>query len=290
MFKSGFVTIVGKPNAGKSTLLNSLLKEKIAIATPKKNTTRNQIKGIYNDEDSQIIFIDTPGYLEDKTQLEKQMKKRISDSINGVDIILYLLPFWKKLDSEYIDNIELTSTKNTKKYILLTKIDKSTTKEDVFKKAEEVSKTNIFDKIIPISSIKNLNIDNLIKEIKSDLKEDIPYYDQKKSHEYTDEFYCAEIIREKALFSLSEEIPHELFVAITKFENNKDILKINTEIILSRTSLKKIVIGKQGEMLKKIGQKSRIELENHFKKKVYIEIFVKVREKWQEKESIIKSI
>ncbi len=290
MFKSGFVTIVGKPNAGKSTLLNAIIKEKVAIATPKKNTTRNQIKGIYNDDDSQIVFIDTPGFLKDNSLLEKHMKSRISDSINGVDIVLFLLPFWKNLDEEYLRNIQFSTNGDTKKYILLSKIDKATNKKDLYDAAIAAEETGIFDKIIPISSIRNTNIDHLIFEIKKDLNEDVAYYDRDKTHEFTDDFYVAEIIREKALFNLSEEIPHEMFVTIPKLERKKGTIYINAEIILARDSLKSIVIGKNGEMLGKIGTAARIELEKYFGKKIYLETFVKVRKKWQEKDSIIKSL
>lgn len=290
MFKSGFVTIVGKPNVGKSTLLNYLIGHKVSIATHKKNTTRNQIKGIYNDENSQIIFVDTPGFIETKTKLDEDMRQRIVNSLKGVDIILYLLPFWKKLDNEYLEAIELTKKSSAKKYLLLTKVDKADTKEEVFKAAAKFQNDSMFDKIIPISSFKDINLENIIEEIKKDLKEDIAYYDKEKSNEYTDEFYCSEIIREKALFNLDQEIPHHLFVSVDEFDLQNDLVKIRAEIIVDRDNLKKIIVGKEGSMIKIIGQKAREELESYFGKKVYLETFVKVRKDWQNKDSIIKTI
>lgn len=290
MFKSGFVTIVGKPNAGKSTLLNYLIGQKVSIATHKKNTTRNQIKGIYNDEDSQIVFVDTPGFIESKTKLDVDMRQRIIDSLKGVDIILYLIPFWKDLDNDYLDNIEVTKNSKAKKYLLLTKIDKADAKAEVYAAAAKYQENDFFDKIIPVSSYKDLNLDNLITEIKKDLKEDIAYYDKEKSSEYTDEFYAAEIIREKALFNLGEEIPHHLFVSIDEFELKKDSVYIRAEIIIDRENLKRIVIGKDGSKIKIIGQKAREELENYFGRSVYLETFVKIRKDWQNKDSIIKNI
>lgn len=290
MFKSGFVTIVGKPNVGKSTLLNYLIGHKVSIATHKKNTTRNQIKGIYNDENSQIIFVDTPGFIETKTKLDEDMRQRIVNSLKGVDIILYLLPFWKKLDNEYLEAIELTKKSSAKKYLLLTKVDKADTKEEVFKAAAKFQNDSMFDKIIPISSFKDINLKNIIEEIKKDLKEDIAYYDKEKSNEYTDEFYCSEIIREKALFNLDQEIPHHLFVSVDEFDLQNDLVKIRAEIIVDRDNLKKIIVGKEGSMIKIIGQKAREELESYFGKKVYLETFVKVRKDWQNKDSIIKTI
>lgn len=288
--KSGFVTIVGKPNAGKSTLLNYIIGHKVSIATHKQNTTRNQIKGIYNDEESQIVFVDTPGFISVKTKLDEDMHQRIVDSIKGVNVILYLLPFWKELDEDYLNTIELTKNAKAKKYLLLTKVDKADNKGAVIEAAAKFNETEYFDKIMPVSSHRNINIDSLIKEIKNDLDVDIAYYGREDSHEYTDQFYSAEIIREKALFNLNEEIPHHLFVAIEEFELKPEKVFIRAELIVDRDNLKRIVVGKDGSMIKIIGQKAREELENYFGRKVYIETFVKVRKDWQNKDSIIKNI
>lgn len=289
-FKSGFVTIVGKPNSGKSTLLNSLIKSKVSIATHKKNTTRNQIRGIYNDEDSQIIFIDTPGFISVKTKLDEDMHQRIVNSLKGVDIIIYLLPFWKELDDEYLKTIELTSKTKSKKYLLLTKVDKAATKNEIYNVAKKYLKNNVFDEIIPISSFRNVNLDTLISLIKKDLNDDVPYYDTNSTHENSDKFYSAEIIREKILFNLNNEIPHRLFVSITDLNIKQNVVYIRSEIIVDKENIRKIIIGKDGSKIKTIGQKAKEELEKYFDKKVFVETYIKVRENWQNKDSIIKKI
>ncbi|BDU67797.1 MAG: GTPase Era [Candidatus Tyloplasma litorale] len=288
--KSGFVSIVGKPNSGKSTLLNCIIGHKISIATHKKNTTRNQIKGILNSEDAQIIFMDTPGFIDVKTKLDEDMYQRIIDSIKGVDIILYLLPFWKDLDNEYLETIKITEKTAAKKYLLLTKVDKAKTKTELLEIAKKFNETNLFDKIIPISSYRETNIKVLVEEIKKDLKEDVAYYDRDSFHEFSDQFYSAEIIREKALFNLNNEIPHHLFVSIEEFENKKRSVFIRAEIIIDRDNLKRIIIGKNGSKIKIIGEKSREELEHYFGKKVFLETFVKIKKDWKNKDSIIKNI
>ncbi len=288
--KSGFVTIVGKPNAGKSTLINYLIGHKVSIATHKQNTTRNQIKGIYNDDEAQIVFVDTPGFIGVKTKLDEDMHQRIVDSIKGVDVILYLLPFWKDLDEDYLNTIEVTKNTSAKKYLLLTKVDKADNKARVYEAAAKFADNKYFDKILPISSHRDINIDTLINEVKKDIKVDIAFYGREDSHEYTDQFYSAEIIREKALFNLDEEIPHHLFVAIEEFELKPDSVFIRAELIVDRDNLKRIVVGKDGSMIKIIGQKAREELKAYFGRKVHIETFVKVRKDWQNKDSIIKAI
>ncbi len=288
--KSGFVTIVGKPNAGKSTLLNYIIGHKVSIATHKQNTTRNQIKGIYNDKDSQIVFVDTPGFIKAKTRLDEDMHQRILDSLKGVDVILYLLPFWRRLDEDYLKTIEITKNSSAKKFLILTKIDKANTREEIFMAGERLKDNKFFDEIIPVSSFKNQNIETVINEIKKVLKDDVAYYDKNTSHEYSDQFYVAEIIREKALFNLENEIPHHLFVAIEEFDINKERVFVRAEIIIDRDNLKRIVVGKDASKIKIIGQKAREELERYFGKKVFVETFVKVRKDWQNKDSIIKSI
>ncbi len=289
MGKFGFVTIVGKPNAGKSTLLNSIMQQKIAITTHRKNTTRNQIKGIYNDDDSQIVFIDTPGFYETKSKLDRNMHQRILDSLKGVDVVLYLIPFWKKIDLEYLETIDLSKSK-TKKYAIISQIDKNTNQQEIFEMGKKIDSLNIFDKIIPISSLKGYNIENLISEVKKDLKEDQYLYDRTQSYEFDDKFYISEIIREKILVYLNYEVPHDTFVRVVSLENSKNLLKIEVEVFVDRDSQKIIFIGKDGKNIKRIGESARIELEQYFGKKIFLNIFVKVRKSWKNKESIIKEI
>ncbi len=284
--KVGFVTIVGKTNAGKSTLINQIFKSKIAIATPKSNTTRNVINAIYNDQESQISFIDTPGFLKVKTKLDEQMVEVIRSSLKDVDIILFLLSSIDKIDKEYLKNIELVN-KDIKTFLLINKID-LISKEELFHKIMEIDQMKIFDEIIPISALKNKNIDTLISVIKKNLKKDFQYYPEDQITVYSKEFYTSEIIREKILFLLEQEVPHEIFVSIDEFKEEEEKIFIRAEIIISRDSLKKIIIGKDGAMIKEIGIKSRIELERHFNKKISLQTFVKTRKNWKNKESIIK--
>ncbi len=287
-FKSGFVTIVGKPNSGKSTLINRLVGTKIAIATPRKNTTRNRIRGIVNDQNSQIVYVDTPGFIESKNKLDEKMHQSIIKSLDGVDVILFLMPFWKELDKDYLDSIELTKKKDAKRFLLLTKIDKANDKNEVFLKAKEIKEMNIFDSIIPISAKENINLDKLVDEIKANLKDTIPYYDKEQKHELTEEFYAAEIIREKILINLNDEVPHQVFVSIKNIDKKASSVVINADIIVNRESLKPIIIGKGGSKIKIIGEQSRKELEKAYDKKIYLDLFVKVRKDWQNKDSILK--
>ncbi len=287
--KSGFVTIVGKPNAGKSTLINQIAKNKISIATPKRNTTRNQINFIYNDNDSQIIFIDTPGFLEITNNLDERMVEIIRRNMKEVDLVLFIIKAGEKLDQDYLKKIELIDNK-TKKFLLVNKVDLVKSKAELIQDFEEYQSVNIFDEIIPISALKNTNIDVLMKEIKKYLPLDVQYYPEDQMVDYSNEFYTAEIIREKILFKFHDEIPHEVFVKVTNFDKEGGIIKIRAEIIISRESLKKIIIGKDGETIKDIGMKSRKELERYFNSKIFLETFVKIRKNWKNKESIIKEI
>ncbi len=287
--KSGFVAIIGKPNSGKSTLINQLAKNKIAIATPKKNTTRNQIDFIYNDEESQIIFSDTPGFLKVNNILDEKMVEIIRRSIKNVDIALFIIKVYDNIDDEYLKKIELVGS-NIKKFLLINKIDLLENKAELLDKINNFQNTKLFDEIIPISALKNINIDTLLKVIKSNLKEDVQYYPEDQSVNYSDEFYISEIIREKILFNFDDEIPHEVFIKITDLVKDSKILKIRAEIIVSRESIKGMIIGKDGQAIRKIGTQARGELERKFGKKIFLELFVKIRKNWKNKESIIKDI
>ncbi len=287
--KFGFVAIIGKPNSGKSTLLNSILNKKISIATNRKNTTRNNIKGIYNDLDSQIVFIDTPGFLEEKNLLDEKMKKNILESISYADLILYLEPFWKDVDENYINKLNLIKEKNKMIY-LISQIDKSKNQEEIFKRGQEIFNKELFKEIIPISSKKNFNIEKLISIIKNYLEFDLPYYDRNNSLEYDKKFYSSEIIREKILLLLNYELPHRIFVKIEDFKEGEEKIKIFANIYVEKDSQKIILIGKNGEKIKRISSFATSELKNYFNKKVELKIFIKVRKNWKNSESIIKEI
>ncbi len=289
--KSGFVSIIGKPNVGKSTLINTLIGQKIAIMSPKPQTTRNTIQGIYNDKDSQIIFIDTPGIHNPKTELGVYMTNMAYESISGVDIIIFMIDDKDKLD---IDLKIIEKLKKTHKKVIL-----------VINKLDLINKNGIldgiilkymshynFDACIPISAKYNKNIDYLIKEIKESLDEGPKYFPDGIITDHPERFLISEIIREKILYLTEQEIPHSVCVVVenTKFDDkNPDLLNISAEIIVERDSQKKIIIGKNGEMIKKIGMKSRKELINLLGNKIYLELYVRVKKDWKNRKTDLKN-
>lgn len=280
-FKSGFVAIIGKPNVGKSTLLNTILSRKVAIATPKPQTTRDNIRGILTLEDAQIIFIDTPGIHKPKAKLNEMMVKHAYDAIKDVDIIMLLIDATKKVDSA--DRVIINSIKdiNKPKFLIVNKIDKLN-KSELLDLLESID-TTLFDEVIPVSSLKGKNVDEVVKTIKEYLNEDVQYYPSDMISDYPEEFMLAEIIREKIMLNTEEEIPHSVAVTIENIEHKKDVDVINALIVCEKPSQKSIIIGKRGEKLKKIATFARNELEERLQKKVYLEVFVSVEENWRNK-------
>ena len=278
MFKSGFVTIIGKPNVGKSTLLNRIINEKVAIVSPKPQTTRNKIIGILNDEESQIIFIDTPGIHKSKNKLDEYMQDSIDNAIEGVDIILLVVDGTKDIREKDIELIKSYDDKNT--IIVVNKVDeikydKLITKLQVFNGLK-----NVVD-IVPISAKTGKNVDELIKVIKSHLKEGVKYFLNDEFTDKSERFLVSEAIREKVLLTLQDEIPHGVAVDIIEYKETPTLYTISADLICERDSHKKIIIGKGGEMLKKIGIQSRKEIEAIVGTKVMLNLFVKVRENWR---------
>lgn len=249
-FKSGFVAIIGKPNVGKSTLLNTIMAKKIAIATPKPQTTRDNIRGILTTDDAQIIFIDTPGIHKPKSRLNKMMVQSAYSAAKEADIILFLIDATKGYAKS--DEIIAESIKHIDKpkMLIINKIDKLTTKE-LIEFLEKID-TADFDEIVPLSALRNRNIDELINTIRSYLHDDIKYYPTEMISDYPEEFMIAEIIREKVLLNTSEEIPHSIAVVIEKMETKKDLIVINAKIVCERESQKKIIVGRQGAMIKRL--------------------------------------
>lgn len=278
MFKSGFVTIIGKPNVGKSTLLNRIINEKVAIVSPKPQTTRNKIIGILNDEESQIIFIDTPGIHKSKNKLDEYMQDSIDNAVEGVDIILLVVDGTKEIRDKDIELIKSYDDKNT--IIVVNKVDeikydKLITKLQVFNGLK-----NVVD-IVPISAKTGKNVDELIKVIKSHLKDGVKYFLNDEFTDKSERFLVSEAIREKVLLTLQDEIPHGVAVDIIEYKETPSLYTISADLICERESHKKIIIGKGGEMLKKIGIQSRKEIEAIVGTKVMLNLFVKVRENWR---------
>ncbi len=286
--KSGFVAILGMPNVGKSTLLNAILKEKVSIVSPKPQTTRNKILGIYNDADSQIAFIDTPGIHTSHNKLDEYMEKAINSAKNDVDVLLYVIDGTKKINTNVIDNLNKYSQGIKNIILIVNKID-DTTYEKLYPELAKCNSLENVKDIIPVSALKGKNIDEVIKVIKKYLHDEIKYFDDDVYTDKSIKFLVAEIIREKALWLLQDELPHGLAVEITSFKEGGTLCEINADIITEKSSHKQIIIGKNGIMLKNIGTKARIDIEKLVGQKVMLQLFVKVRENWRESGSSVRA-
>ena len=289
MLKSGFVSLVGRPNVGKSTLLNSLVGYKIAITSDKAQTTRNSIQGIYNDDDSQIVFVDTPGIHKPKHKLGRRLNEEAYYSIDDVDIILFLMdvtmPFGKG------DNFVLDRIKQAKKptFLILNKVDKIK-KDYLLELILKYKDIYDFKEIIPISALKKDNVTELINTLKKYLPDNVKYFPDEELTNTTIEFRTAELIREKVLRLTDEEVPHAVTCVVERYEDKKDKAIITATIIVERDSLKSIIIGKQGKMLKNIGSKARQDIEKMIGKKVYLDLFVKTIKNWRDKEKYLREL
>ena len=284
--KSGFVGIIGRPNVGKSTLLNTILGRKLAIISPKAQTTRNNIMGIYHEEDTQIIFIDTPGIHKPKHNLGKALNNMAYYSINDVDVLVLVVDISESLGRGDKFVIEKLEGINKPVILVLNKIDK-VSKETILKKIDEYKDLYDFKEIVPISVIKKEDTDILIKEIKKYLTDDIKYYDDDYVTDKTADFFVAEYVREKILNYTDDEVPHAITCITENIKYGKEAIVIDVLIIVEREGLKKIIVGKQGEMIKKIGIDARKDIENLFGKKVYLNLFVKTVPKWRSKEKYL---
>lgn len=287
--KSGFVGLIGRPNVGKSTLMNSILGKKIAITSNKPQTTRNIIQGIYNEEDTQIIFVDTPGIHKPKSKLGKFLNEEAYFSINDVDVILFIVDVKEDLGKGDLFIIDLFKEINTPIILVLNKIDKLP-KEEILLKIDEYKDLYNFCEIVPVSALKKDNVDRLVTVIKKYLKDNIRYFPTDIYTSSPITFIISELIREKIFELTDEEIPHSVTTLIENIEETDEVVSINGLIIVDRENLKKIIIGKQGSMIKEIGTKARIDIETLLGKKVYLELFVKVIPKWKDKEKYLKEL
>lgn len=284
--RSGFVSFIGRPNAGKSTLLNQILKTKVAITSDKPGTTRNIIEGIYNDEDSQIVFVDTPGIHKPVNKLGQILNKGAYYSIDDVDIICLIMDVKTKLGKG--DKFVIDKLKDIHKpvILILNKID-GLSKDEIFLKINEYKDLYDFKEIVPISALKNKNIDELIKVIKEYLPDNIKYFENDTITNRSVEFMIAEIVREKILWLTKEEVPHSVTCVLEKIIKDKDKHIINVAIIVDRDALKRIIIGKNGSMIKKIGMLAREDLEKLLNTKIYLDLYVKTIEKWRDREKYL---
>lgn len=287
--RSGFVSIVGRPNVGKSTLLNSILDFKIAITSNKAQTTRNIIQGIYNEKDTQIIFLDTPGIHKPQSKLGKILNKESYSVMKDVDAILFVVDAKSGIGSG--DKLILESLKKTQSpvFLILNKIDQMT-EEEIFVAIVSYKDLFPFAEIVPVSALKRDNIEHLIEVIKKYLTGTVRYFDEDMVTTNSLSFMASELVREKLLHKTVEEVPHSLTCYTTKFEEKENLVNINVDIIVDRDSIKKIVIGKNGERLKQVGTEVRRELEVLLQKKVYLELYVKTLKNWREKTSFLKEL
>lgn len=288
-FKSGFVTILGETNAGKSTLINQLIGEHVAIVSPKSQTTRENITGIYNEKNCQIVFLDTPGYHKRATKIDDAMDKQIENAQADTEIVLMLISAKKPLVEQYTAlNKKVTAT--AKKILLINKIDE-VKYEKLYPQLAELSSVAKVDEILPISALTGKNCDVLLQMIKKYL----PEYDHEKRYypvdEYTDKnlrHMCAEIVREKALLLLDDEIPHGIQVVVTDYKENETPIQIFADVYCERESHKAIILGKNGEMIKQISTKSRQAIERLINAKVNLQLYVKVKQNWRNDERALK--
>lgn len=288
--KSGFVSLIGRPNVGKSTLLNSILGKKVAITSEKPQTTRNMIQGIYNDEDTQIVFVDTPGIHKPQNKLGRVLNKQAYFTINDVDIIIMVVDITEKIGKG--DNFVIDILKNIEEkpvFLVINKIDKLP-REEILKKIDEYQKLFNFTEIIPVSARKKDNIDRLIEVLKKYLPDNIKYFDTDTVTSSDRNFIISEFIREKVLDLTEEEIPHSVTCIVEELTEDEKMLSIGATIIVERENLKKIIIGKNGSKIKEIGTRARKDIEAYYNKKVYLDLFVKVVDKWRDKEKFLNMI
>ncbi|AUS96391.1 GTPase Era [Clostridium thermosuccinogenes] len=291
-FKSGFVTIVGRPNVGKSTLLNRFAGEKIAIISEKPQTTRNSIKAVITDEDSQIIFIDTPGVHKPKTKLGEYMISVVQESLNEVDIVLFLVEATDSAPGagdQYI--IEQLKDLKTPVFLLINKID-LVKKEQLLAVIANYKNLMDFAEIIPISAVNNEGIDIVLKEIRKRLPDGPKYFPDDMLTDQPEKAIVAELIREKILELLSDEVPHGTGIEVISFKErtNKELIDIDATIYCEKESHKAIIIGKEGRMLKKIGSRSREDIERFLGTRVYLRLWVKVKDDWRNSDAMLKTL
>ena len=282
--KCGFVSLVGRPNVGKSTLLNSILGMKLAITSNVSGTTRNVIQGIYNDDDSQIIFVDTPGIHKPNNKLGSLMNKKAYDHTEGVDVILFLVDISKGFgrgDQFILDKIK---DKDIPIFLLLNKIDQVKNKEKLLEDINELKEKHDFKEIIPLSALTQENIRTLIQRIKKYLRESEQMFSAEELTNVSTRFIMAEFVREKILELTHDEIPHTITCYVEDYKEEEKIVHIQVLIVVERENIKKMIIGKQGSMLKEVGTRARKDMEKFLGKKVFLETYVKTLKNWRDEE------
>lgn len=287
MHRAGFVNIVGKPNAGKSTLLNQLMGEKLAIVTQKAQTTRHRIFGIYNEEDLQIVFSDTPGVLDPKYGLQEKMMDFVKESLQDADVFLFIVDAMDKDEpSEFL--IDKLNKIPVPVLLLLNKVDLSNQAE-LEAKVEYWHAKIPKAEILPVSALKAYNTEYILPKLKSLLPENPPYYDKDQFTDKSERFFVNECIREKILLNYDKEIPYSVEVVTEIFKEKEGVILIDSIIYVERDSQKGIIIGHKGDAIKKVGTEARVDLEKFFGKKIHLNLFVKVKKDWRKNDRDLKN-
>jgi GTP-binding protein Era len=292
-FKSGFVAILGRPNAGKSTLLNALIGNKVSIISPIPQTTRYQLKGILNLENAQVVFVDTPGVHSFKDKLSRHLNTVAKKALEGCDLIIYVIDLSRRPGREEEELMQIISRQKVKTIMVLNKIDLGLKNLNTYvglwsRKVE--NKDNYLIYYIPLSAKTGEGVDKLRDSIPENLPQSRPYYDTDSLTDFPLKFRVADIIREKLFLQLEREVPHSLAVEVEKIDNKKRVVSINANIYVKRNSQKRIVVGRRGEVLKEIGSRARPEIEKLYNRKVFLSIWVKVLEDWQNRPRILKEL
>lgn len=291
MFKSGFVSIVGRPNVGKSTLMNNVVGEKIAIMSDKPQTTRNTIQAVYTDDESQVVFLDTPGIHKPKNKLGEIMVKAATDAFSNVDLILFVVDSSRKIgpgDRRIMEDLRCSKTPIV---LVINKIDQIEDKDELFDIIKMYDDEKMFKEIVPISALKGKNVKTLINVIKEDLEEGPKYFPDYMVTDQPERVLIAELIREKVLHYVDDEVPHGVAVEIERMKarQNKDIIDISAVIYCERDSHKGIIIGKGGRKLKGIGKSARQDIELLLGSQINLQLWVKVKENWRNLQNYINN-
>jgi GTP-binding protein Era len=287
--KSGFVAIVGRPNAGKSTLVNRLVGQKVAIVTSKPQTTRSRIQGIVTRENAQVVLIDTPGLHEAKTVLNKQMMREVAAALEGIDVLVLMAD--ASILQPHVDSLLIDKSKRFagKTILVLNKVDKLP-KQKLLPLLDAFDKAHEFAAMVPISALRGDGCNDLMDEVVRLLPEGEPYFPEDQVTDQPERFLASEIVREKAIALTYHEVPHALAVAVDKWEETPKLLRIEMTLTIERGSQKKILIGHKGEMLKKIGTQARKELEQILGTRIFLGLFVKVSENWRENPMAVREL
>ncbi|MCD8265057.1 MAG: GTPase Era [Tannerellaceae bacterium] len=285
--KSGFVNIVGNPNVGKSTLMNRLVGERISIITSKAQTTRHRIMGIVNTDDMQIVYSDTPGVLRPNYKLQESMRNFSESALGDADVLLYVTDVVEKIDKNE-DFLQRVKTLDVPILLLINKID-TTTQDKLIEIVEHWKELLPQAEIIPISALSNFNIDYVKQRVRTLMPDSPPYFEKDALTDKPARFFVTEIIREKILLYYQKEIPYSVEVIVEQFKEEEKLISIRALIVVERNSQKGIIIGHQGQALKKVGAMARKDIERFFDKKVFLEMFVKVEKDWRNRDNLLKN-